>query len=41
MKNRKSGLCLGISNASTANGAVAAQFGCDGSPNQGWQLITR
>ncbi|WP_371579313.1 RICIN domain-containing protein [Streptomyces sp. NBC_01314] len=41
LKNRKSGLCLGISGASTANGAVSAQFACDGSTNQGWSLITR
>ncbi|MFD7244658.1 RICIN domain-containing protein [Streptomyces massasporeus] len=38
LKNRKSGLCLGISGASTANGAQAAQFRCDGSANQGWGL---
>ncbi|MGA5273332.1 acyltransferase family protein [Streptomyces cellulosae] len=36
MKNRKSGLCLGISGASTANGAQAAPFPCDGSANLGW-----
>ncbi|MGW0809113.1 RICIN domain-containing protein [Nonomuraea sp. NPDC002799] len=39
LKNRKSGLCLGISNASTADGAQAAQFACDGKPNQGWGLV--
>jgi hypothetical protein len=36
LKNRKSGLCLGISGASTAPGAQAVQFRCDGSANQGW-----
>ncbi|WP_405737028.1 RICIN domain-containing protein [Streptomyces sp. NBC_01537] len=39
LKNRKSGLCLGISGASTASGAQAAQFTCDGSANQGWALV--
>ncbi|WP_436949976.1 RICIN domain-containing protein [Streptomyces sp. SudanB52_2052] len=34
LRNRKSHLCLGISGASTANGAQAAQFVCDGSANQ-------
>lgn len=38
MKNRKSGLCLGISGASTANGAQAAQFPCDGSAEPGLGL---
>ncbi|MER6526387.1 RICIN domain-containing protein [Streptomyces sp. NPDC001508] len=36
LHNRKSGKCLGIDGASTANGATAAQFTCDGSANQGW-----
>ncbi|WP_406125241.1 RICIN domain-containing protein [Streptomyces canus] len=39
MKNRKSGLCLGISDASTVNGAQAAQFPCDNLENQGWALF--
>ncbi|MGN9840183.1 RICIN domain-containing protein [Nonomuraea sp. H19] len=34
--NRKSGLCLGISNASVHDGARAAQYRCDGALNQGW-----
>ncbi|WP_328503249.1 RICIN domain-containing protein [Streptomyces sp. NBC_00457] len=35
--NRKSGKCLGISGASTANGAQAAQFQCDRqAENQAW-----
>jgi hypothetical protein len=38
LRNRHSRLCLGISGASTANGAQAAQFGCNyTAPNQGWQ----
>ncbi|MDN0200776.1 RICIN domain-containing protein [Streptomyces sp. S.PNR 29] len=36
MRNRNSGLCLGISGASEDNGAQAAQFPCDGKANQGW-----
>jgi hypothetical protein len=39
MKNRKSGLCLGVTDASTANGAQAAQFPCDNLDNQGWALF--
>lgn len=39
LRNRNSGLCLGIYDASTAVGAVAAQFACDGGANQGWQKI--
>jgi hypothetical protein len=39
LRNRGSGLCLGIYDASTAAGAVAAQFACDGGANQGWQKI--
>lgn len=39
LRNRGSGLCLGIYDASTAAGAVAGQFACDGGLNQGWQKI--
>ncbi|WP_188193750.1 RICIN domain-containing protein [Nonomuraea sp. SYSU D8015] len=37
--NRKSSMCLGISNASVADGARAAQFPCDGNLNQGWSEV--
>lgn len=36
--NRKSGLCLGISNASIAIGGQAAQFRCDRRANQRWNF---
>ncbi|MEW2430086.1 RICIN domain-containing protein [Micromonospora sp. NPDC047644] len=41
LQNRGSGLCLGISGASTANGALAAQFACASPPaaNQTWQFL--
>ncbi|MCO8276221.1 RICIN domain-containing protein [Actinoplanes sp. TRM 88003] len=39
LRNRNSGLCLGIYDASTQPAAVAAQFACDGGANQGWQKI--
>ncbi|NES17290.1 RICIN domain-containing protein [Micromonospora solifontis] len=41
LQNRGSGLCLGISGASTANGALAAQFPCANPPatNQTWQFL--
>ena len=37
--NRKSSMCLGISNASVEDGARAAQFPCDGKLNQGWSEV--
>lgn len=36
-KNVKSGLCLGVDHASTANGARVKQFRCDNSRNQRWR----
>ncbi|WP_164842758.1 RICIN domain-containing protein [Actinoplanes solisilvae] len=39
LRNRGSGLCLGIYDASTAAGAVAGQFTCDGGLNQGWVKV--
>jgi hypothetical protein len=42
--NGKSGRCLGVSGASTANGAALAQFTCSGiagaEDNQSW-ILTR
>jgi hypothetical protein len=36
-QNDKSGRCIGVDGASTANGALVKQFGCaPGSPNQTW-----
>ena len=40
LKNVKSGLCLGIDHASTANGARLKQFRCDNSRNQSWRTQT-
>jgi hypothetical protein len=38
-KNRKSGLCIGVDGASTANGAFIKQFTCgNAAPNQTWIL---
>ncbi|MFV2103969.1 RICIN domain-containing protein [Micromonospora sp. LOL_024] len=41
LQNRNSGMCLGISGASTANGALAAQFPCANpiAPNQTWKFF--
>ncbi|MFJ4282642.1 RICIN domain-containing protein [Streptomyces massasporeus] len=39
IKNRKSGMCLGVSGGSTVDGAQVAQFPCDGSANQGWIIV--
>ncbi|MGN9909932.1 RICIN domain-containing protein [Phytohabitans sp. LJ34] len=40
LKNRHSGLCLGIDGASENNGARAMQFACSPSaPNQNWSFI--
>lgn len=33
----KSGRCMGVDGASTANGALIKQFTCDGSTNQNWR----
>ncbi|HKP64030.1 MAG TPA: RICIN domain-containing protein [Polyangiales bacterium] len=38
LKNVKSGRCIGVDGASTANGAFIKQFTCDGAANQGWTL---
>lgn len=35
--NVKSGLCVGVDRASTANGAQLKQFQCDGRINQSWR----
>jgi hypothetical protein len=40
-RNFETGKCLGVSNASTADGWQAAQFVCDGSRNQTWQVLPR
>jgi hypothetical protein len=40
-RNVKSGLCIGVNGASTANGAQLAQFRCDGLNNQQWRGIPR
>ena len=37
-KNFKSGLCMGVDHASTANGALVKQFGCDNTSNQRWSV---
>ena len=41
--NTKSGLCLGVDGASTADGARVSQFGCDPTPttgeNQAWEFV--
>ncbi|MFF5173658.1 RICIN domain-containing protein [Micromonospora sp. NPDC000089] len=34
--NEKSGLCLGISGGSRAQGAIAVQWSCNGNPDQRW-----
>lgn len=40
LKNRHSGLCLGIDGASTSNGARAMQFACNTTaPNQRWAFV--
>lgn len=41
LQNRGSGLCLGISGASTANGGQAAQFACasPAAANQTWRFL--
>jgi hypothetical protein len=39
-KNVKSGLCLGVDHASTAEGARLKQFRCDNSRNQSWRTGT-
>lgn len=39
LRNRNSGLCLGINGASTASGATAIQAPCDGFLNQRWQIV--
>ncbi|MFI7081826.1 RICIN domain-containing protein [Micromonospora sp. NPDC049903] len=41
LQNRGSGLCLGISGASTANGGLAAQFACasPAAANQTWRFL--
>lgn len=39
-RNQKSGRCIGVDGASTANGALVKQFACDGSSNQRW-ITTR
>ncbi|MEV6400787.1 RICIN domain-containing protein [Streptomyces sp. NPDC051907] len=38
MKNRKSGLCLGISRGSEASNAPAGQYRCDQTSNQKWVI---
>ncbi|WP_371825818.1 RICIN domain-containing protein [Nonomuraea turcica] len=38
LRNRKSGLCLGISGTSTDQHAPAAQFRCDHKANQLWSV---
>jgi hypothetical protein len=40
-KNVKSGRCLGVNHASTANGALLKQFTCDNAPNQRWRVERR
>lgn len=37
-ENTKSGLCIGVGGASTANGALIGQYKCDGSSNQRWRV---
>lgn len=39
LQNRSTRKCLGVSHASTADGGQAAQFICDGSRNQKWQVL--
>lgn len=40
-KNIKSGRCLGVNHASTANGALLKQFRCDNAANQRWRVERR
>ena len=40
-KNIKSGRCIGVNHASTANGALLKQFNCDNAPNQRWRVQRR
>ena len=38
LKNAKSGLCIGVENGHTNNGALLYQGACNGAPDQNWQI---